>query len=100
LSRLAHQKRLSEALLSPVELLRELPRVDVSEDAVKLLVHGRDVPEGLWTRPRGSGLDGRSIRVCAEGGELVSVAHVHEASGALRPDIVLKSAEAGKARGA
>jgi tRNA pseudouridine55 synthase len=100
LSRLAHQKRLSERLVSPAELLRELPRVDVSIDAVKLLVHGRDVPEGTWPRPLGPALPGGPIRVCGEAGELVSVAHVHVASGALRPDIVLESVPRGKAQGA
>jgi tRNA pseudouridine55 synthase len=98
LSRLAHQKRLSEALLSPAELLRELPCVEVSADAEMLLVHGRDVPEGAWTRPPGPVLEDGPIRVCGRGGELVSVAHVHAGSGALRPDIVLKSAAAGKAQ--
>jgi tRNA pseudouridine55 synthase len=91
LSGLAFQRRLHESLLSPADLLRELPRVDVPDDAVKLIVHGRDVPEGAWEPPE-SGLqvlDG-PIRVCDEKGDLVSVAHVHVDSGALRPLIVLR----------
>jgi tRNA pseudouridine55 synthase len=99
LSRLAHQNRLSERLLSPAELLRELPRVNVSAEAALLLVHGRDVPGGAWEGPSGRGLEPGPIRVCGEGGELVSVAHVHEPSGALRPDIVVKSVPGGKAQG-
>ncbi len=90
LSRLAHQKRLSEPLLSPSELLRELPRVDVSAAAVKLLIHGRDVPQAEFTLPAERPLSG-PIRVCGEKGELVSVAHVHGDTGALRPDIVIES---------
>jgi tRNA pseudouridine55 synthase len=85
LSKLAFQQRLHECLLSPTELLRELPRVDVAADAVKLLVHGRDVPEGAWQPPPAE-LSG-PLRVCDEQGNLVSVAHVHQQ--ALRPLIVL-----------
>ncbi|HJS75103.1 MAG TPA: hypothetical protein VJ921_12510, partial [Vicinamibacteria bacterium] len=70
-----------------------------SAEAALLLVHGRDVPGKAWEGPSGSGLERGPIRVCGEGGELVSVAHVHEASGALRPDIVVKSVPGGKARG-
>ncbi len=96
LSRLAHQGRLSERLISPAELLRELPRVDVSTDAEKLLIHGRDVPAGAWAGP---GIAGGPVRVCGEGGELVSVAHVPRGTGALRPDVVLKSPPGRKAQG-
>ncbi len=92
LSGLAFQGRLDESLLSPADLLRELPRVDVSDDAVKLIVHGRDVPQGAWDPPE-SGLQvlAGPLRVCDERGDLVSVAHVHD-SGALRPLIVLRPA--------
>jgi tRNA pseudouridine55 synthase len=99
LSRLAHQNRLSERLVSPAELLRELPRVNVAGEAVKLLVHGRDVPPDQWEGPSGSDRPRGPIRVCDEEGELVSVAYVHEPSGALRPDIVIKSVLRGNPRG-
>jgi tRNA pseudouridine55 synthase len=99
LSRAAHENRLSERLLSPAELLRELPRVDVSSEAVKLLVHGRDVPEDEFSLPEGLAIpSGRPIRVCGERGDLVSVAHVHDDTGALRPDIVIESPPGGKAQ--
>lgn len=94
LSALAFHGRLGDRLLSPAELLRDLPRVDVTAEAVNLLVHGRDVPEGAWqptTVGRGP------FRVCDEGGELVSVAHRHE-TGALRPWIVLKPPPGRKAQ--
>jgi len=96
LSGLAFQRRLQESLLSPADLLRELPRVDVSGEAVKLLVHGRDVPEGEWEPPP-AGLAGY-LRVCDEQGCLVSVARLHEDSGALRPLIVLQPPSGGKAQ--
>jgi tRNA pseudouridine55 synthase len=89
LSRLASQGRLSERLLSPTELLRDLPRVDVSAPAVKLLMHGRDVPKSAWDLPP-DGVEGL-LRVCSERGDLISVAEVEEESGALRPLIVLWS---------
>ncbi len=95
LSALAFQGRLSERLLSPAELLRDLPRVEVSPDAVKLLAHGRDVPGGAWVHPP-TGLQG-FFRVCDERGELVSVG-LHEPTGALRPLIVLLAPPGGKAR--
>jgi len=88
LSGLAFQRRLNESLLSPTELLRELPRVDVSVDATKLLVHGRDVPRGAWEPPAATA---GPLRVCDENGDLVSVGRLHEDSGALRPLIVLRS---------
>lgn len=88
LSAVAFQRRLSERLLSPADVLRDLPRVDVSADAVKLLVHGRDVPEGTWA-PTG-GLEG-PFRVCDGGGDLVAVGTFDVPTGALRPLIVLRS---------
>ncbi|HEY7698639.1 MAG TPA: tRNA pseudouridine(55) synthase TruB [Vicinamibacteria bacterium] len=96
LSALAFQGRLSERLLSPAALLRDLPRVDVATDAVNLLVHGRDVPQGPWAPPA-AGPRG-PLRVCDEQGDLVSVARVHEESGVLRPLIVLKTPPGRKAR--
>jgi len=99
LSGLAFQRRLNESLLSPTELLRELPRVDVSADAVKLLVHGRDVPEGSWLPPLSEAhLQGGPLRVCDEQGDLVSVANVDQDSGALRPLIVLRPPPGGEAQ--
>jgi len=95
----AFQRRLHESLLSPADLLRELPRVDVSTDAVKLLVHGRDVPEEAWEAPpAGPQTLTGPLRVCDEKGNLVSVAQVHEESGALRPLIVLQSPPGGEAQ--
>ena len=92
LSGLAFQRRLNESLLSPADLLRELPRVDVSADAVKLLVHGRDVPEGGFEAPAsGHQIPSGPLRVCDEKGDLVSVATLHEPTGALRPLIVVRS---------
>jgi tRNA pseudouridine55 synthase len=88
LSALAFQGRLGERLLSPAELVRDLPRVDVGEDAVKLLVHGRDVPRGAWVPPAQG--PKAPLRACDERGDLVSVAYLHEESGALRPLIVLR----------
>jgi tRNA pseudouridine55 synthase len=99
LSGLAFQRRLHESLLSPADLLRELARLDVSADAVKLLVHGRDVPEGAWEPPpAGPQILVGPLRVCDEKGNLVSVAQVHEQSGALRPLIVLQSPPGGEAQ--
>ncbi len=98
LSRVAHQGRLSERLLSPAELLRELPLAVVSAGAAKLLIHGRDVPQEEFSVPEGGTLPPGSIRVCGEEGELISVAHVHEETGALRPDIVLASPPSEKAQ--
>jgi len=99
LSGLAFQRRLHESLLSPADLLRELPRVDVSDDAVKLIVHGRDVPEGGWEPPE-SGLQvlAGPLRVCDEKGDLVSVATFYEPTRALRPLIVVMSPPGGKAQ--
>jgi tRNA pseudouridine55 synthase len=96
LSALAFERRLRERLLSPAELLRDLPRVDVAPDAVSLLVHGRDVPEGAWASSAPA--TGGPLRVCDERGDLVCVARIHEESGALRPSIVLKAPHGGKAR--
>jgi tRNA pseudouridine55 synthase len=99
LSALAFEGRLHERLLSPAELLRDLPRVDVSADGVKLLVHGRDVPRGEWKPPvAGPGVSRGPLRACDELGDLVSVAQVHEESGALRPRIVLRSRPGGEAQ--
>jgi len=89
LSRLAFEGRLSERLLSPAELLRDLPRVTATAEAVKLLVHGRDVPEGAWTLPA-EGLPG-PLRVCDESGTLVAVGALYVPTQALRPLIVLAS---------
>jgi len=99
LSGLAFQRRLHESLLSPADLLRELPRVDVSDDAVKLIVHGRDVPEGGWEPPE-SGLQvlAGPLRVCDHKGDLVSVATFYEPTRALRPLIVVMSPPGGKAQ--
>ena len=80
LSRLAHQKRLSERLVSPAELPAGAPS--------RRRVHRRGEASGSRQgRARGNvgrrlgtaGLPGGPIRVCGEGGELVSVAHVHGA---------------------
>jgi tRNA pseudouridine55 synthase len=97
LSRLAFEGRLSERLLSLAELLRDLPRVTASPEAVKLLVHGRDALEGGWSQPP-EGLPG-PLRICDDSGTLIAVGALHEPSGALRPLIVLSS-PGGKAQGA
>ncbi len=99
LSALAFEQRLRERLLSPADLLRELPRVDVSADAVGLLVHGRDVPEGAWKPPSAEDrVASGPLRVCDEHGELVSVASLYQETGALRPLIVVRSPPRGKAQ--
>lgn len=92
LAALASEGRLRERLLSPAELLRELPRLDVSAEAVKLLAHGREVPQGVWIRPAEVSRNWAGpLRVCDEQGELVSVATLQEGTLALRPLIVLRS---------
>jgi tRNA pseudouridine55 synthase len=98
LSGLAFQRRLHESLLSPADLLRELPRVAVSADAAMLLVHGRDVPEGDWEPPSGHRVASGPIRVCDERGDLVSVATLYEPTQALRPVVVVRSPPRGKAQ--
>jgi tRNA pseudouridine55 synthase len=89
LSALAFRGLLRECLLSPADLLREMPRVEVTDESVKLLTHGRDVPRGAWAPPA-AGLPG-PLRAVNERGELISVACLHEESGALRPLVVLRS---------
>jgi tRNA pseudouridine55 synthase len=98
LSGLAFQRRLHESLLSPADLLRELPRVSVSADAAMLLVHGRDVPEGAFEPPSDARVASGPLRVCDEQGDLVSVATLHEETRALRPLVVVRSPPRGKAQ--
>jgi tRNA pseudouridine55 synthase len=98
LGRLAFEGRLFEALVSPAELLRDLPRVEVSQGALMLLVHGRDVPAGAWTPPP-EGAAG-PLAALDEGRNLISVAAIHAPSGALRPSIVLVSPSGRKPQGA
>jgi tRNA pseudouridine55 synthase len=98
LSALSLEARLQAAVLTPAQLLRDAARVDVSADAVKLLVHGRDVPQGAWEPPAGGPPpEGVPIGVCGPTGNLIAVAGIHPSTRALRPRIVLESPRADRA---
>jgi tRNA pseudouridine55 synthase len=95
LETVSSESRLEAAVLSPAGLLRDILRVDVSAEAVKLLVHGRDVPEGAWDPPdSGPPSAGVPIGLRGPAGNLIAVAEIHPPTGALRPRVVLESPHA------
>ncbi|MGH9335119.1 MAG: tRNA pseudouridine(55) synthase TruB [Vicinamibacteria bacterium] len=87
LMKLAEGERLSERLLSPAELLRDLPRFDLRPEAVLRLVHGREVREEVSEMP--SVLPRGPVRACDLRGTLVSVAEFEQDKRVLRPLVVL-----------
>lgn len=92
LSRLAAEGKLEERTIRPGEILRDLASLELTGEAERRFVHGRDVPAGNLVQP---GL----VRIVGAQGAFLGVAEARPGASNLRPVVVWASASDGKAQG-
>lgn len=92
LARLAAEGNLGDRVVSPVEMLRDFPTIELAGEAVRRFAHGREVSAEDCPE---TGL----IRILGEEAELLGVAERKSRTESLRPVVVWKTPSGEKAQG-